>query len=534
MSALIDSSAMRIRIQNVNEHLPGPTWVYLHGWGSNSTIWSPLIEMLPNKSLLIDLPGFGANHDIWDSSLDQTLKLLAEVIPNGSVMVGWSLGGMYAVQLAHRFPDKVRALITIASNLKFCATDDWPDACSADVYGQFFSGFQQDPQNTFARFALLQAKGDSARKHVLSTLQSLQSAPGKAQQQAWLNGLEHLNLIDNRSVAPSIQQPWLNILGENDALVPNGFISSVNAYSGWGLRNIAIESTGHVPHVSQAGLVASAITTFFNSEVSPYKLAKRSIAESFSRAAQDYDDIAELQHRVADQLIGLHTDYSGTIADLGCGTGYCAQHLASTENSVIGLDIAPGMLNVASNRLQTSAFVGGDIEQLPFANGSLDGIVSSLSMQWCDVAALAFEEAARSLKPGAWMLVSTLGPGTLKELQAAWQYVDEYVHVNQFTPLDQLEIAATKAGLKIEFKQEQHQCMWFDELSALTKSIKGIGAHNVNAGQNKGLTSRAKLRGLKEAYEQFREEQGLPLSYQVIYLKLRKPLANDEGTISNG
>ncbi|PKM31519.1 MAG: malonyl-[acyl-carrier protein] O-methyltransferase BioC, partial [Gammaproteobacteria bacterium HGW-Gammaproteobacteria-12] len=54
-------------------------------------------------------------------------------------------------------------------------------------------------------------------------------------------------------------------------------------------------------------------------------------------------------------------------------------------------------------------------------------------------------------------------------------------------------------------------------------SLKDLGAHNLNPGRPGGLTGRSRIRALIEAYECFRQPQGLPATYQVLYGVLQKP-----------
>ncbi|MCM2331699.1 MAG: malonyl-[acyl-carrier protein] O-methyltransferase BioC, partial [Pseudomonas sagittaria] len=49
-----------------------------------------------------------------------------------------------------------------------------------------------------------------------------------------------------------------------------------------------------------------------------------------------------------------------------------------------------------------------------------------------------------------------------------------------------------------------------------------LGAHNLNPGRPGGLTGRARVLALVEAYERFRDQQGLPASWQVVYGVLRR------------
>ena len=58
----------------------------------------------------------GVNLGAKSNTLDLLCKRLADLEdPRKVLVVGWSLGGMFARQLAHRCPDKVRAVVTLAS-----------------------------------------------------------------------------------------------------------------------------------------------------------------------------------------------------------------------------------------------------------------------------------------------------------------------------------------------------------------------------------------------------------------------------------
>ena len=64
----------------------------------------------------------------------------------------------------------------------------------------------------------------------------------------------------------------------------------------------------------------------------------------------------------------------------------------------------------------------------------------------------------------------------------------------------------------------------YAQVRQLTHELKALGAHNLNPGRPEGLTGKARLQGLMAAYEQFRQPQGLPATYQVVYAMLEKPL----------
>ena len=120
------------------------------------------------------------------------------------------------------------------------------------------------------------------------------------------------------------------------------------------------------------------------------------------------------------------------------------------------------------------------------------------------------------------MAFSTLVDGSLNELRQAWQRVDGFVHVNRFSPLADLQRSLAEAGFtRWQCEVEEH-VLHYGQLSELTRELKALGAHNVNPGRPGGLTGRARLRGLTEAYEVFRQPVGLPATYQVAQIMLFK------------
>ncbi|MDF3014733.1 MAG: bioC, partial [Cellvibrio sp.] len=153
--------------------------VLIHGWGCDSRTWQPLLKFLQAFSsvTLIDLPGFGACPVVPEFSLDPVLDKIAKQLPPDAVVMGWSLGGMLAVQLAARFPERIRAVITLAANLKFVAAPDYPVAMPRATNRQFNRMFAQDPQVTLKLFGGLLAQGDADERNLLKQLR--RNGPGE-------------------------------------------------------------------------------------------------------------------------------------------------------------------------------------------------------------------------------------------------------------------------------------------------------------------------------------------------------------------
>jgi len=255
---------------------------------------------------------------------------------------------------------------------------------------------------------------------------------------------------------------------------------------------------------------------------------KRQVAASFSRAAASYDSVAELQRDVGTQL--LERLPAGFVPsrwlDLGCGTGYFTRALASrfTRSSGVALDIAEGMLNHARPLGGAEHFIAGDAERLPLQDASLELIFSSLAVQWCADFEAVLGEAFRALKPGGIFAFASLCTGTLSELRESWQQVDGLVHVNRFREFARYEQLCAASGMRIVALDNRPHVLHYPDVRSLTHELKALGAHNLNPGRPGGLTGRARILGLIEAYERFRQSSGVPATYQVVYAVLEKPL----------
>lgn len=502
--------------------------VLLHGWGCDSSTWSPLLPELHKIApvTVLDLPGFGHAAALDNYTLDAVLDTITAQLPEKCVLIGWSLGGMLAVQLAARLPQKISSVITLAANVKFVATKDYPSAMPPTINCQFNDGFAADPQATLKLFTGLLAQGDIEERRLLKALRAQSISEMNAN---WLDALKLLAQLDNRSAFSQLSQPGLHLLAEKDVLVP---VAAADAMHGLNPQQAVyvIEQAAHAVHWSQPELVAAHIKNFLQLNCSAGLLDKQKVAQSFSRAAATYDEVADLQRAVGHQLFAhlpQHLNNNAVVVDLGSGTGFFTAQLAQKflTSTTVGLDLAEGMLHYAAQHSSPSAaWLCGDAEKLPLANGSVDVIFSSLAIQWCDDLVALMSELVRVLKPGGKLLLATLGPQTLYELKSAWQQVDNYVHVNRFQSAQTVIQALAAAGLTLDLSQQENRILYFERLTDLTHELKALGAHNINAGKPVGLTGRARIMAFKNAYEGFRTAAGLPATYDVLYFSATKAM----------
>lgn len=547
---------------SVGQPIQSEPLVLIHGWGCDSGIWQAVLPELTQhlNVIAIDLPGFGQSDFFqfereFQLSLEDYLNSILAVLPNRCSLLGWSLGGMLSTVLVSRYPQRFNNFITIASNACFVQQKGWLSAMSKKTFDSFYELFQQQSALCLKRFYGLQCQSDQHERDVLKFLKEIVSEEKEKgtdkDHLAWSRGLELLAEIDNRDAIKSLEVCGLHLYGESDQLVPVATAQALKDLNS--LQQVdVLESTAHVPQLSCPDLLVSKVLGFIKQKSyhsdERYHLDKQRVAKSFSRAAKSYDSVARLQRQVGQNLLNFLPDdlFSNNLStnnvcpnqilDLGCGTGYFIAPLANkyllgkhSDSELIGLDLAQGMLvqaiqtnaKLAATNIEQNFSVSwlcGDAENLPLADNSVDLIFSNLAFQWCEKLFVLAAEIARVLKPGGTLAFTSLGSKTLCELRESWAEVDDYVHVNHFIPSDNWQQDISQAGLTIQHFDVDHCQLDYRDLRHLTDELKGLGAHNVNSGQNKGLTGPEQIRALIQAYEKYRNTDGqLPATWEVIY-----------------
>ena len=217
----------------------------------NSAVWQPCVQRLPDwiKPQCIDLPGYGEKCDVSATTLDDYVEHVAKQISRPVLMVGWSLGGLVSLKLAQRYPEKVSALLLVATNPKFVQHNDWRTAVEARVFKQFASSLEKDRVKTMRRFLALQVRGTDTSMQTVKELQRLIDARGQPMIETLLTGLRILSDTDLINAVQQLECPASWLLGEKDALVPPGLAEKLQNMSP-GAEIQILAGAGHAPFIS--------------------------------------------------------------------------------------------------------------------------------------------------------------------------------------------------------------------------------------------------------------------------------------------
>jgi pimeloyl-ACP methyl ester carboxylesterase len=235
----------------------GPTIGFLAGFGGLPK-WVPFLDRLAERRTVIvpSLPGFpggGRGHTVLDTHLDWVLagrELIDKAGLAGADLVGSSVGGSLAAEVAAIWPEKVRRLALIAPFGLYDADDP-----AADPWAQRpddLAALMTARPEVYKALKEMPAGADPVEWPIEQT-----RAAEAAARIFWPLGDTGL-----RRRLPLIKAPTLVLRGERDGLLPRSYADTVAAAIGAGTEVRTVADAGHLAELDQPDAVASAILGF--------------------------------------------------------------------------------------------------------------------------------------------------------------------------------------------------------------------------------------------------------------------------------
>ena len=271
---------------------------------------------------------------------------------------------------------------------------------------------------------------------------------------------------------------------------------------------------------------------------------RHAVRRQRGRAAAGYPDFnflkVEIAERMGERLDDLRRDFA-TILDLGAHRGELAALLRQRPGTetVFQADLSEAM--AIAGAVSGPALVA-DEEALPFAEGSLDAILSCLSLHWVNDLPGALVQARRALRPDGLFMGSMLGGSTLTELREVLMQAEIDVsgglgpRVSPFADLADAASLMQRAGFALPVVDGDVITATYDNALALMRDLRGMGEVNAILERQRGFTPRRVLLRAVELYqERFADADGrIPATFQILYLTGWAPDASQQKPLRPG
>jgi pimeloyl-[acyl-carrier protein] methyl ester esterase len=245
----------------------GPDLVLLHGWGLNLRVWDGLTRELSSsfRVIAVDLPGHGRS--AWNPEARtpaeqawQVHATLASVSDRYSLL-GWSMGGQIAIDLAAAMPGSVDRLVLVATTPRFAASADWAYGMPETSLEKLATQLRTNYKRTVSEFLELQVRGSAASDKVLAELHASLFSHGEAHPKALVAGLNTLKNSDLRSMLPLVRAPTLVIAGQYDRVTLPA-ASQALAHALPNARYVEFRRAAHAPFLSHTAEFAAMVSAF--------------------------------------------------------------------------------------------------------------------------------------------------------------------------------------------------------------------------------------------------------------------------------
>ena len=241
-----------------------PDVFLIHGWAVNHHIFDGLQKTLaiaaPNWHTP-DLPGHGAAPLTHDFNIETIADQFAQQIRQPTHLIGWSLGGMIALVMAARYPDKIKTLCLTATLAKLYASSDYPQGLTHTVLNRMIPRFKQNYQQSISQFLNLQMlhATQQDRQRTLDLLPALCQYGAPSDLSRALTALEQADL---RALLPEIHTPTLLIFGGRDVITPARMGEYLHQHISFS-QYLLLPQAAHAPFLSHTHQFTQALNDFW-------------------------------------------------------------------------------------------------------------------------------------------------------------------------------------------------------------------------------------------------------------------------------
>jgi SAM-dependent methyltransferase len=186
--------------------------------------------------------------------------------------------------------------------------------------------------------------------------------------------------------------------------------------------------------------------------------------------------------------------------------------------------------------------VASDEEALPFADASLDLVVSALSLQFVNDLPGTLIQIRRALRPDGLFMAAIVGGESLNELRTAFADAESEIEgglsprVAPYADVRELGALLQRAGFALPVVDSERLTVRYDSALAVMRDLRCMGATNVMQERRRRPLKRATLQRMAAIYaERFADADGrLRASFEIIWLSGWAPHESQQQPLKPG
>jgi SAM-dependent methyltransferase len=222
--------------------------------------------------------------------------------------------------------------------------------------------------------------------------------------------------------------------------------------------------------------------------------------------------------------------------DLGTPSDAVRRVLTTNEN--IGAVVAAGLADDNDGSLRVAA----DEESLPFAEGSVDLVVSALALQFVNDLPGTLIQIRRALKPDGLLLAAMIGGDTLTELRSSFAAAETEVEggvsprVAPFVDIRELGGLLQRAGFALPVIDSERLAVRYNSALALMRDLRRMGATNTLHERLRTPLKRSTLECVTAIYaDRFADPDGrIRATFEIIWMSGWAPHQSQQKPLKPG
>jgi pimeloyl-ACP methyl ester carboxylesterase len=263
------------RLPAFTQHGTADTAVLLlHGIGGGQAIWEehasntgPALAAAGYAAFSIDLPGYGESASMgppdMDSFVEGVLAVIRHAAARRTVLVGHSMGGMIAQELAARAPSCVQGLVLACTSAAFGGGGGQ----DANAWQARFVGERLAPLDAGLGMAAMAARLVPGMVSPAASADARQlsiDVMSRVPESTYRAALKTIVAFDRREALSKIRVPALLLAAEHDRTAPPDMMQRMARRIGDSAQYVCLPHAGHIANVEAPAAFNAAVLRFLH------------------------------------------------------------------------------------------------------------------------------------------------------------------------------------------------------------------------------------------------------------------------------